>query len=129
MVGPAPPEGKAIRFVDLTEAYSLRLRRLAQEVDPTLPNGVYAGLLGGAFETPAEIKMFAKMGADLVGMSTVLETIAARHLGVEVLGISLVTNQAAGMSEENLDHEDVLAAAEDAGPRMMSLLAGILERL
>ena len=129
MVGPAPPEGKAIRFVDLTEAYSARLRNLAQEVDPTLPQGVYAGLLGGAFETPAEIKMFAKMGADLVGMSTVLETIAARHLGVDVLGISLVTNQAAGMSEENLDHEDVLAAATDAGPRMFSLLAGILERL
>ena len=129
MVGPAPPEGKAIRFVDLTEAYSERLRQLAQEVDPTLPQGVYAGLLGGAFETPAEIKMFAKMGADLVGMSTVLETIAARHLGAEVLGISLVTNQAAGMSDENLDHEDVLAAAEDAGPRMFSLLAGILERL
>tara|TARA_Y100000590_G_scaffold128994_1_gene147479 strand:- start:25456 stop:26340 length:885 start_codon:yes stop_codon:yes gene_type:complete len=129
MVGPPPPEGKAIRFVDLTEAYSLRLRQLAKEVDPTLPDGIYAGLLGGAFETPAEIRMFAKMGADLVGMSTVLETIAARHLGVDVLGISLVTNQAAGMSEENLDHEDVLAAAEDAGPRMMSLLAGILERL
>ncbi len=129
MVGPAPPDGKAIRFVDLTEAYSARLRQLAQEVDPTLPQGVYAGLLGGAFETPAEIKMFAKMGADLVGMSTVLETIAARHLGAEVLGISLVTNQAAGMSEENLDHEDVLAAAADAGPRMFGLLAGILERL
>jgi len=129
MVGPAPPEGKAIRFVDLTEAYSARLRELAQEVDPTLPQGVYAGLLGGAFETPAEIRMFAKMGADLVGMSTVLETIAARHLGTEVLGISLVTNQAAGMSEENLDHEDVLNAAEAAGPRMFSLLAGILERL
>jgi purine-nucleoside phosphorylase len=129
MVGPAPPEGKAIRFVDLTEAYSARLRELAQEVDPTLPQGVYAGLLGGAFETPAEIRMFAKMGADLVGMSTVLETIAARHLGAEVLGISLVTNQAAGMSEENLDHEDVLNAAEAAGPRMFSLLAGILERL
>jgi len=129
MAGPAPPEGKAIRFVDLTEAYSLRLRQLAQEVDPTLPQGVYAGLLGGAFETPAEIKMFATMGADLVGMSTVLETIAARHLGAEVLGISLVTNQAAGMSEENLDHEDVLEAAANAGPRMFSLLAGILERL
>ncbi|MDG2352942.1 MAG: purine-nucleoside phosphorylase [Acidimicrobiales bacterium] len=129
MVGPAPPEGKAIRFVDLTEAYSARLRELAQEVDPTLPQGIYAGLLGGAFETPAEIRMFAKMGADLVGMSTVLETIAARHLGTEVLGISLVTNQAAGMSEENLDHEDVLNAAEAAGPRMFSLLAGILERL
>ena len=129
MAGPAPPEGKAIRFVDLTEAYSARLRQLAQEVDPTIPQGVYAGLLGGAFETPAEIKMFAKMGADLVGMSTVLETIAARHLGAEVLGISLVTNQAAGMSEENLDHEDVLEAAAAAGPRMFSLLSGILERL
>ena len=129
MAGQAPPEGKAIRFVDLTEAYSARLRAIAQEVDPTLPDGIYAGLLGGAFETPAEIRMFSSMGADLVGMSTVLETIAARHLGAEVLGISLVTNLAAGLSDENIDHEDVLDAASEAGPRMVSLLAGILERL
>ena len=81
MAGPAPPPDRPIRFTDLTEAYSSRLRALALDVDPTLPEGIYAGLLGGAFETPAEIRMMAGLGADLVGMSTVLETIAARHLG------------------------------------------------
>ncbi len=73
--------------------------------------------------------MMAGLGADLVGMSTVLETIAARHLGVEVLGISLVTNAAAGMGDTDLDHEDVLEAAAEAGPRMLALLRGVLERL
>ncbi|MAG51550.1 MAG: purine-nucleoside phosphorylase [Acidimicrobiales bacterium] len=129
MAGPAPPVDRPIRFTDLTEAYSSRLRALALDVDPTLPEGVYAGLLGGAFETPAEIRMMAGLGADLVGMSTVLETIAARHLGVEVLGISLVTNAAAGMGDTDLDHEDVLEAAAEAGPRMLALLRGVLERL
>jgi purine-nucleoside phosphorylase len=129
MAGPAPPPDRSIRFTDLTEAYSSRLRAIALDVDPTLPEGVYAGLLGGAFETPAEIRMMAGFGADLVGMSTVLETIAARHLGVEVLGISLVTNAAAGMGDANLDHEDVLAAAAAAGPRMLALLRGVLELL
>ena len=129
MVGPAPPDGQATRFVDLTEAYSSRLRDLARQVDPTLPEGVYAGLMGGAFETPAEIRMFAGLGADLVGMSTVLEVIAARHLGAEVLGISLVTNPAAGLSDAEVDHQDVLEAGVTAGPRMLDLLAGILERL
>ena len=129
MVGPAPPDGQAARFVDLTEAYSSRLRDLARQIDPTLPEGIYAGLMGGAFETPAEIRMFAGLGADLVGMSTVLEVIAARHLGAEVLGISLVTNPAAGLSDAEVDHLDVLEAGVAAGPRMLDLLAGILERL
>ena len=129
MGGPAPPDGQATRFVDLTEAYSSRLRDLARQVDPTLPEGVYAGLMGGAFETPAEIRMFAGLGADLVGMSTVLEVIAARHLGAEVLGISLVTNPAAGLSDAEVDHQDVLEAGVAAGPRILDLLAGILERL
>ncbi|MBL78224.1 MAG: purine-nucleoside phosphorylase [Acidimicrobiaceae bacterium] len=128
LAGPAPPPDRPIRFTDLTTAYSTRLRALALEVDPTLPEGVYAGLLGGAFETPAEIRMLAGLGADLVGMSTVLETIAARHLGAEVLGISLVTNAAAGLGDEDLDHEDVLDAAAEAGPRMLALLRGVLER-
>jgi purine-nucleoside phosphorylase len=129
MVGPSPPPDKPIRFVDLTEAYSARLRDLAREVDPDLPEGVYAALLGGAFETPAEIRMLAGFGADLVGMSTALETIAARHLGAEVLGVSLVTNAAAGLSDAALDHSDVLEAAGDAGPRMVALLRGVIERL
>jgi purine-nucleoside phosphorylase len=129
MVGPTPPDPYSLRFVDLTEAYSPRLRDLAREVDPRLPEGVYAGLLGGAYETPAEIRMLRLLGADLVGMSTVLECIAARHLGAEVLGISLVTNLAAGMAPEGLDHQEVLAAGLEAKPRMIGLLRGVLERL
>ena len=129
MAGPAPPPDRPIRFTDLTAAYSPRLRALALDVDPTLPEGIYAGLLGSAFETPAEVRMLAGLGADLVGMSTVLETIAARHLGAEVLGFSLVTNAAAGMGDEDIDHEDVLEAAAAAGPRMLALLRGVLERL
>ncbi len=129
MAGPPPPSDKPARFVDMTEPFSLRLRELARQVDSTLPEGVYAGLLGGAYESPAEIRMLQTMGADLVGMSTVLETIAARHLGAEVLGVTLVTNAAAGLSEELLDHSDVLDAARDAGPRMVSLLRGVLEQL
>lgn len=129
MAGSAPPSDRPARFVDMTDAYSTRLRDIALAVDPTLPQGVYAGLLGGAYETPAEIRMLATFGADLVGMSTVLECIAARHLGAEVLGFSLVTNAAAGLSEEALDHADVLEAAGDAGPRMVALLRGVLERL
>ena len=129
MAGAAPPADRPARFVDLTEAYSLRLRSLAHEVDPSLPEGVYAALLGGAYETPAEVKMLAGLGADLVGMSTALETIAARHLGAEVMGVSLVTNAAAGLSESELDHAEVLEAAGEAGPRMVALLRGVLERL
>jgi purine-nucleoside phosphorylase len=129
MAGPAPPADRPARFVDLTEAYSRRLRSLAHEVDPSLPEGVYAALLGGAYETPAEIRMLAGLGADLVGMSTALETIAARHLGAEVMGVSLVTNAAAGLSESELDHAEVLEAAGEAGPRMVALLRGVLERL
>ncbi len=129
LAGPAPPPDRPARFVDMTDAYSPRLRDLARTVDPDLPEGVYAGLLGGAFETPAEIRMLAGMGADLVGMSTVLETIAARHLGAEVLGVSLVTNLAAGLSPTALDHTEVLDAAAAAGPRMVALLRGVLERL
>lgn len=129
MGGPAPPPDRPARFVDMTDAYSPALRDLAREVDGSLPEGVYAGLLGGAYETPAEIEMLGKLGADLVGMSTVLECIAARHLGAQVLGVSLVTNPAAGMSDDALDHADVLAAAEAARPRMVALLRGVLERL
>ena len=129
MAGPAPPDDTAGRFVDMTEAYSARLRAIALEVDPDLPQGVYAGLLGGAYETPAEVAMIAGLGADLVGMSTVLECIAARHLAAEVLGVSLVTNPAAGLSDAALAHTDVLDAAGDAGPRMLALLRGILEHL
>jgi len=123
------PEAVPGRFVDLTEAYSPRLRALAREVDPTLAEGVYAGLAGPQYETPAEIRMLAALGADLVGMSTVWEAIAARHLGMEVLGLSLVTNAAAGLSAAALDHAEVLAAGRAGAARGGELVAGVVARL
>ena len=125
---PAPPPHQG-RHVDLTDAYSARLRALARDVQPGLREGVYAGLHGPEFETPAEIAMLARMGADLVGMSTVLETIAARHAGCEVLGLSLPTNIAAGMGPESLDADEVLAAGAAVAPRLGALLAALLDRL
>ncbi len=116
-------------FVDLTDLYSLRLRTIAREVEPTLPDGVYAQLPGPHYETPAEIRMLRAMGADLVGMSTTLEAIAARAAGAEVLGISLVTNLAAGMSGEPLNHEEVLTTGRESAQRMGALLAQLVERL
>jgi purine-nucleoside phosphorylase len=124
--GPEPPPGYPARFVDLTEAYSPRLRRLAREADPALGEGVYAALPGPHYETPAEIAMLRTMGADLVGMSTVMETIAARHLGAEVLGISLVTNLAAGLTGEPLSHAEVIEAGRASASRMGALLASVL---
>jgi purine-nucleoside phosphorylase len=117
--GPSP-------FTDLTQVYSARLRALARARDSELTEGVYAALTGPEYETPAEIRMLRTLGADLVGMSTVLEAIAARHLGAEVLGISLVTNVAAGLSDQKLDHADVLATARTAAARVGALLAAIL---
>jgi purine-nucleoside phosphorylase len=117
------------QFVDLTELYSPRLRDLAREVDPSLREGVYAHWPGPAFETPAEIRMLRTLGADLVGMSTVPEAIAAHALGAGVLAISLPTNRAAGMTGEKLSHEEVGAAGAAAAPRCAALLAGILARL
>jgi len=116
------------QFVDLTDLYSPRLRALAREIDPTLAEGVYLGLPGPHFETPAEIKMFRAWGADLVGMSTVLEAIAARAAGVEVFGLSLVTNLAAGVTGAPLDHHEVLAAGAAAAGRMGGLLRELVER-
>jgi purine-nucleoside phosphorylase len=113
-------------FTDLSQVYSPRLRALARARDPELTEGVYAALPGPQYETPAEIRMLRTLGADLVGMSTVLEAIAARHLGAEVLGISLVTNVAAGLTDQKLDHADVLATARTAAARVGALLAAIL---
>jgi purine-nucleoside phosphorylase len=126
LAGPPPPEPYPPRFTDLTDLYSARLRGLARAADPALAEGVYAGLAGPHYETPAEIRMLRTLGADLVGMSTVLEAIAARHLGAEVLGISLVSNLAAGLAPHGLDHAEVVAAGRAAAGRMGSLLAGIL---
>jgi purine-nucleoside phosphorylase len=128
LAGPPPPDGYPARFADLTETYSERLRELALQTEPELPEGVYAGLPGPHYETPAEIRMLTLLGADLVGMSTVLEAIAARHLGAEVLGISLVTNPAAGLGSGELDHADVVAAGKAAADRMGALLAAVLPR-
>ncbi|BBX39934.1 purine-nucleoside phosphorylase [Mycobacterium simiae] len=117
------------QFVDLTDAYASRLRRLARHADPELTEGVYAGLPGPHYETPAEIRMLQTLGADLVGMSTVHETIAARAAGAEVLGISLVTNLAAGISGAPLSHADVMAAGAASAARIGALLASIIERI
>jgi purine-nucleoside phosphorylase len=114
------------RFVDLVDLYSSRLRELARRIDPSLVEGVYLGLSGPHFETPAEIRMMRTMGADLVGMSTVLEAIAARAEGLEVFGLSLVTNLAAGMTGQHLDDEEVIAAGAAAAGRMGELLRALI---
>jgi purine-nucleoside phosphorylase len=116
-------------FVDMVDAYSPRLRAVAREIDPALAEGVYAGLNGPQYETPAEIRMLRTLGADLVGMSTVHETVAARAAGAEVLAVSLVTNLAAGMTGQPLSHEEVLEAGRQSATLMGSLLAGVISRL
>jgi purine-nucleoside phosphorylase len=114
------------RFPDLVDLYSRRLRslmrRAASEQGITVEEGVYAGLTGPTYETPAEVKMLGVLGADAVGMSTVLEAIAARWAGIEVVGVSLVTNPGAGVTGDSLSHEEVLEAAAEAGPRFTSLV-------
>ncbi len=116
------------RFVDLTDTYSPRLRTLARSIDPTLTEGVYAMFPGPQYETPAEVRMAGILGADLVGMSTVPEAIAARAEGAEVLGLSLVTNLAAGLGEK-LDHQDVLAVGRASAVRMGHLLRELIAKL
>lgn len=116
-------------FVDLTDLYTPSLRDLAHEVDPSLPEGVYMQFRGPSYETPAEVRMARTLGATLVGMSTALEAIAARAAGLEVLGISLITNLAAGISPSPLSHAEVLEAGEAAAPRIARLLADIVSRM
>jgi purine-nucleoside phosphorylase len=123
----SPVEGAS--FVDLTDLYSRRLRALCREVEPDLPEGVYVQFRGPHYETPAEIRMVRAIGGDLVGMSTGLEAIAAREAGLEVLGISLVTNLAAGITGEPLDHREVLEAGRAAAARMGELLSRVLPRV
>jgi purine-nucleoside phosphorylase len=123
----SPLEGAT--FVDLTDLYTPRLRALAREVDPGLDEGVYVQFRGPHYETPAEVQMARVLGGDLVGMSTTLEAIAAREAGMEVLGISLVTNAAAGISETPLDHQEVIEAGQAAAERCGDLLARIVERI
>lgn len=116
-------------FVDLTDLYSSRLRALARELDPALTEGVYAALPGPHYETPAEIRMLRTMGADLVGMSTALEAIAAHAAGLEVFGLSLVTNAAAGVTGEKLDADEVIAAGREAAGRLGTFLVRFIEQL
>jgi len=123
----SPLEGAT--FVDLTDLYSSRLRTLCREVEPTLDEGVYVQFPGPHYETPAEIRMVRTIGGDLVGMSTTLEAIAAREAGLEVLGISLVTNLAAGITGEPLDHAEVLEAGRSSASRMGALLGKVVPRL
>jgi purine-nucleoside phosphorylase len=127
LTGASPLHGA--HFVDLTDLYSARLRGLCRDVDPTLAEGVYVQLHGPMYETPAEIAMVRAIGGSLVGMSTALEAIVARALGLEILGLSLVTNAAAGMTGEPLNHEEVLAAGRSAAERMGGLLARVIARL
>lgn len=128
LTGPLPEQVPS-RFTDLTDLYSRRLRALARELDPSLAEGVYAGLPGPHFETPAEIRMLRTTGADLVGMSTVMEAIAARHLGAEVLGISMVSNPAAGLTDEPIDHQAVLTATGASAAQVGTLLSDLLPHI
>lgn len=125
LTGSAPPTHHPGRFVDMTAAYDPALRDLALGADRDAIGGVYAGMLGGAFETPAEVRMLARLGADVVGMSTVLEAIAARHLGARLFGVSLVTNLAAGL-QETVRHEEVLAAGDASADRLTALLSAVI---
>ena len=134
LTGPNEPRfacipGAGLRFFDMTEAYSMDLRALARsaasEAGFALEEGIYLATPGPSFETPAEIRAFRAMGATLVGMSTVPETIVARHMGIEVLGISCVTNLAAGLGQAQLSHAEVF----EAGRRVEQRLAALLTRL
>ena len=125
LTGTSPLRGAT--FVDLTDLYSSRLREVCRALEPSLPEGVYAQFRGPQYETPAEVRMAGVLGAQLVGMSTALEAIAARAAGLEVLGVSLVTNLAAGLSGRPVDHAEVLAAGAAAAERMGRLLARVLE--
>lgn len=132
LVGPND-ESLGPRFPDMSQAYDPRLRELARRVGErlgiSLRSGVYAGLLGPSYETPAEVRMLARLGADAVGMSTVLETIAARHAGARVLGISCITNKGAGLASQALDHAEVQQVADRVREQFVALLRGVLAAL
>ncbi len=132
LVGPEEP-ALGPRFVDMTRAYDPALGLLAEEVATehgiTLRQGVYAGLLGPSYETPAEVRMLRALGADAVGMSTVLEVVAARQLGMRVLGISCITNRAAGLGQASLSHEEVAEVAQRVREDFVGVLRGVAARL
>jgi purine-nucleoside phosphorylase len=123
----SPLEGAT--FIDLTDLYSARLRALARTIDPSLDEGVYVQNRGPHYETPAEVQMAKTIGGHIVGMSTALEAIAARQAGMEILGMSLITNLAAGIQKTPLSHAEVIQAGKDAEPVISALLAKIVEQL
>ncbi|WP_308796783.1 purine-nucleoside phosphorylase [Agromyces silvae] len=123
----SPLEGAT--FIDLTDLYSARLRDLARSIDPSLDEGVYCQFRGPHYETPAEVQMAKTIGGHIVGMSTALEAIAAREAGMEILGMSLVTNLAAGIQKTPLSHEEVIEAGRTAEPVISKLLADIVDAL
>lgn len=127
LTGATPLEGAT--FVDLTDLYSQRLRDLARSIDPSLDEGVYVQFRGPQYETPAEVQMAKAMGGHIVGMSTALEAIAAREAGMEILGLSLITNLAAGISPHPLSHQEVIDAGKQAEPIISQLLADIVHAL
>jgi purine-nucleoside phosphorylase len=132
LIGPNEAE-LGVRFPDMSEAYSQRLRAVAREVaaeaDLALQEGVYVGLRGPSYETPAEIRMLRTLGADAVGMSTVPEVIAARHAGLEVLGISCISNMAAGILPQPLSHEEVMETTDKVKDQFLRLVTGIIPKL
>jgi purine-nucleoside phosphorylase len=113
----------------MSEVYSKRLRELAREIDSNLDEGIYCQFRGPQYETPAEVQMAKAIGGDIVGMSTALEAIAARSVGLEILGLSLITNLAAGISISPLSHDEVLQAGRDAESRISELLSKIVNRI
>jgi purine-nucleoside phosphorylase len=131
LIGPVLPGEE--RFPDMSDPYDAGLRRLAREAARArgfgLEEGVYAGVLGPSYETPAEVRMLERLGADAVGMSTVLEVIAARALGLRCLAVAAITNLAAGLAPGRLDHRDVLAAAERVAGEVGAVVSGVLEAL
>ena len=123
----SPLEGAT--FIDLTDLYSTRLRDIARSVDGSLDEGVYCQFRGPHYETPAEVQMAKTIGGHIVGMSTALEAIAARQAGMEILGMSLITNLAAGIQKSPLSHEEVIQAGRDAEGKISALLAKIVGEL
>ncbi|GAA4870779.1 purine-nucleoside phosphorylase [Paenibacillus vulneris] len=132
LIGPNHNE-LGVRFQDMSEAYNRQLRQIAKEVAAEqgvkLQEGVYIGLLGPSYETPAEIRMMRTLGADAVGMSTVAEVIVARHAGIEVLGFSCISNMAAGILDQPLSHEEVMETTERVKPKFLQLILGIVGKL
>lgn len=127
LTGASPLEGAT--FIDLTDLYSMRLRDVARQIDPSLDEGVYCQFRGPQYETPAEVQMAKSFGGHIVGMSTALEAIAARQAGMEILGMSLITNMAAGIQTTPLSHQEVIDAGREAEPVISSLLARVIGAL